>query len=243
MYRATIVDPVTESRLAIQRLMEYTAQFNPILTVFDLTEARKGITTAPIDFMFISDSFPEEETALFIENMKKTPAGKNCTYILTMSPESQSRTAVSNAMLVGIHGFLCQPYTLSSMEDITKLAQKVSCKNTEHRLYAATGLMLTTVDEFSEQEQGKEGKNVKDLWEQIKESCETYKRVTGSSVRDLVEDSLQEEPPKEEEEEVGYDGPSERVRKMFNSRLQMKFKLKEKLNRDLTGIKSGKNTK
>lgn len=214
MYRALIVDQFMESRLQLQRVAEHVANIREVVSVHDLKEAQGQLSLSPFHLVFISDAFGEEDIAVFIEKARLSPGGAHSAYVLLLKPDSQHRSAVSNGMILGAHGFLCHPFTVSAFEDATVLALKVALQNSKSRLRTATGLMLTNiVEEFQERDKKDKDEIPKDLWQQVQESCETYKRVTGDSITNVVVNALHKVSPSKRI--ASYNGASKRVRQMF----------------------------
>lgn len=217
MSRALIVSQFVETRVPLLQIATRCSRFKEVFSVHNLEEAYQSIQgSEKIEYIFLSNTFGQEQIAAFVERVKKTPGRGECAFVMVLGKEGQETSTIASNMLVGIHGFICEPLSAENVERAAQLASAVRLQESGVRLRAATGLMLAEVMEANDPQKGDGNRG--SLWNRVQESCERFKELTGESVSVSVVRELQEAPPSKRIPK--YNGVSSRVRSVF----ERKFK-------------------
>ena len=186
MKRIMLLSSRREAKAQLRPLLSYIKGFQVAAVPSKIEEARTLLQSEPpFHFVFIGGEFPETEAAAFIAEAKKKklPSGDKTVFVLLLGSATDSDRVASN-MMAGFHGFLCEPYSLESVTELTQLAGKVSEQHTVVRMKAATGILLSDLrDEDPASKAEPEGKN---LWEKSQQSCKWYNSVTNDSLTQVM---------------------------------------------------------
>lgn len=183
MSRAYIVFPADENRSSLQMFVDRVPRIKDVQSVSSLHEAKKRLKEkTPIDFLFVSNSFGLEEIAYFIEYAKKSAAGAESACILVCQTEEQTFAAIANLMVVGIHSFLSEPFSLERVEEAVELAASVKLQSSVTRMKAAAGITLA---EILNSRPGRD-ESLKSNWDEVDAVWAHYKRMTGNSLSNAV---------------------------------------------------------
>ena len=215
MSKALIVSQYVESRLPLLQIASRCPAFRDVVSVHNLGEAQSSIQQdTKTDFVFVTNTFSQEELAKFIEKVKRTPGLGECAFILVLGSEAPDSGTVAQHMFLGVHGFLCEPLSLEGLEQATKLAKAVKLQESTARLRAATGLMLCDVMEENDPQKN----STKNLWDRVQDGCRSFKELTGESVSVSVVKELKETPSSQRA--PSYNGVSSRVRSVFERKFR-----------------------
>lgn len=223
MTLALIIHDDSNVRQKLRRMLEEidsrqkTPTYSEVKLYVEAAPALTDLSSSPaVKTIFIAGSLGRSAIARFIEEAKKIEAAKKAAFILLIGQKESNRQTISNAMMVGVHGFLCSPFSLAAVEEVSRLTAGVRMTDTKLRLRAATGLMISAL--LKQQEKVKAtaeaeltGKKL-DLWEETQACCDQYKVSTGESVTTAVVQDMLTKPISERA--VCYDGVSRRVREI-----------------------------
>ena len=224
MAHALLVIPSAQTRLVIQRLLENLPNPVRVTAVKTLADAKECISnTLEYDLFLFSSEIEDKDIATFIEFTKKRLNALEAAFVMLLKPDEQTKENISSCMVFGIHGFLCEPISQEGLEEIIQLARNVRGQGSGARLKAASGLLLSDIREQNEE---KKRTSPSDIWDEVKESFDWYKKVTGQSVTVSVVEDLRKASPTERINE--YNGASKRVRNLVKC-TKLEEKLKEKL--------------
>lgn len=202
---------IVTAELSIKRrlleLVPYVPTLNKVIASANLIEARQALNSATrVGAIFIRNEFPQSSIATFIEETKKTFVGQDTCFILLISEEDQNSEIVANHLLIGFHGFLCEPFCLESVVETTNIASGVRMCGSKARIKAATGMLLSEMVPAGGS-----------LLDQIRRTLKEIRRIAGNSATISVVNSLHKLSPSKRLE--GYDGASSRVKDLFRKRL------------------------
>ena len=132
-----IFSPEPSDILALKQLIFASGRFNiykvnrcPHLTFNQLADESEAL----IDVVFVSDFRVGELTAgEFVRAAKGTKSGADSAYILLVKPENQSDSFVAERVANGFDGFLFEPFSLISLEEICELAIQIKVKRWKER--------------------------------------------------------------------------------------------------------------
>ena len=225
MKRALVICSNANKRAAVYQLAMNAPELDQVSTLPSFEAALSLDVMRPFDYVLIEDEFETSRTASFIELARKSPVARNASFILLLKEQDQQRQSLAANMMAGLHGFLCDPLSIGALQDALRLADGVKNGSSTERLKAASGLMLFDYFKPSDgwEEGGGQGKS---LWEQLQDTYQKYKELTGESLRMPVVRNLT--PLKASQRIRFYTGVSERVRKLF----ERKFFGSIKPNRD-----------
>jgi hypothetical protein len=217
MNRVLIISPDAETRSHLYQVASEVPEFGEIATSNSIKETLTNLAKAlPFRYVFISSGFDRLEIGTFIEQSRRTRAGRSSTYIIILKPEEQDMTSVANSMVLGAHGFLCEPFSVDAVSRISRLSRDVNTKGSFARLKAATGLMLS---EFLSGEnlsdENVSAADQKNLWDRVQDTYRRYRLLTGESLSGPVIQHVQNTTP--EQRLRLYTGVSERVRKLVEN--------------------------
>ncbi|MFN8389318.1 MAG: hypothetical protein U0136_03410 [Bdellovibrionota bacterium] len=222
MNRALVVSQHMETRLPLVQVLTQSSRFRDVRSVHNIEEANLSVIEHNLfDMIFIAESFGENEIAEFIAEIKRGKSGANTAFVLVMKSQIQDSNTVANNMFGGVHGFLCEPFSLDRVEESVKLALAVRNQSSGVRLRAATGLMLTEVINEIDPSPPSEGDSQKSIWQKVNDNCEKYKILTGESVSmSLIKDIKDARPS---ERMPKYTGVSNRVRGLLERKFREKI--------------------
>ena len=219
---ALIVNQFMESRIRLQQTLERVDHSMQIQSVHSLDEALALlISGSRFTLYFISNAFEQNDIVSFVDRVRRVDRSGGATLLLLLSQSDTSSELIAEHMLCGMHGFLCEPYSEDGLRDSIKLARSVSKQQSSDRLRAAAGLMLYDIMDEHDAAKG-QSNNGKDLWTRVKETCETYKALTGESVTNAVIQPMQSS--KMETRSTTYRGVSKRVRDLFRKKFRERLK-------------------
>lgn len=206
-----------ESRIRLHQVLErQTDQFD-VTSAHTLDEGLSTLMTgARFDLYFIAKAFEEDAIVNFVERVKRIDRTRFPVFVLLIPSGQTSAEVVGQHMLLGMHGFLCEPYSENGLQEAVKLARGVALQQTRQRLRAAAGLMLSDIMDEHRATKGA-AVNGMDLWSRVKETCETYKAVTGESVTTAV---VTQAETGSNSGFATYRGVSKRVRDMFRKKFR-----------------------
>lgn len=222
MNRGLIISPFLEQRIKLQRVLEYMPAFLEVDSAHSLDEAETSfLAKKKMNFVFIADHFEESAIAEFISRTKKSAQGKDTAFIMLHSSNLQNKDTIANQMILGFHGFLFEPYSEASILEVVSLSGRVKQQQSNARLKAATGLMLTDTIAEINGENEEEASHL-DTWQKVKHSCEEYKKITGESLTLAVVGAL--DKMGSSARLPSYTGASRRVRSLLKEKMKLRLR-------------------
>lgn len=215
---ALIVSHEGEIRQQIHQILERSSlavHTTACASVEDGLQALKQ-PRATYQAVFISQTTEPRELAEFIEAAKKLPSSCDAAIIVLMKSAEMAHSSISDSMIIGAHGFLCEPFTVSAAEEVLNLSRKVRLQHSKVRLRAATGLLLHGISQEGKSPEEPRGSG--NLWQDVQESCKRYREITGESVTTAVVSALHRIAPSQRIST--YNGVSTRVRHLFERKFR-----------------------
>lgn len=145
-FNAIVVDPDITTRMRLKHATTAVPQFDEVHLKNSLDEALWPLDgNERCDVIFISYLFDLKEVTNFIERAKQTKQGRDSAYVLVLKTKDQDHSTVANSVMLGVDGFLFEPYSVDSLVEITNLATKIRREREAAREKLATTLLLTDV--------------------------------------------------------------------------------------------------
>lgn len=146
-YDALVIEPDLDSRMRLKAAMTSVPAFKQSFQVGKVREGQQKIDTSqrPIDVVFISYRFPEEEVSEFIQYAKAAPMAQDAAFILIKRSQDQQSTSVASSVLAGADGLLFEPFSVDQLVEITRIASKVKKERSAAREEGALKFLLLDV--------------------------------------------------------------------------------------------------
>jgi hypothetical protein len=194
--RALIVSDNGDTRQRLKSLLDRLDTFYDTVACQSLSHAEKALDgPAQYRIVFVGNSFDSFQTALFLEHVRESASAQGAAYVLLVQPHESVRDTLSNSMLLGFHGVLCEPFSLSAVEEATMLCPCVRRTETKLRLRTATGLLLSSLSRDPKIHLSKKERGYANLLKEAEESCRQFKEQTNESVTTAVIKDLHTQPP------------------------------------------------
>ncbi len=229
MSRALVIDESNRLRTTVRQLAEHCGQFTEVDAVKNFEEARVSLALGRCySYIFISAAFDSGYLAQFVEDARLFPGTAMSTIVAFGDQSDGTVDAVANGMLVGVHGFMFDNYTVDRLNEIIRLAGRAQAQGTHLRLKAATGLILSEILEnvSKSEEPGNDDSQSRkqngDLWDRVQNSFDVYKHLTGESLGTAVAVNLQKISPSRRVPE--YRGVSKRVKNLLETKFKRQIK-------------------
>jgi response regulator RpfG family c-di-GMP phosphodiesterase len=97
------------------------------------------------DTVFISAKLEPSQIAEFINQAKQTRGGRDSAYILVIGAQDQSSSAVAGHVLAGADSFLCEPYSVDSLQEISLLSSTIKQQRLRERQEGAVRLLVDDI--------------------------------------------------------------------------------------------------
>ncbi len=126
-YTALIVDSDPTSRMRLKQATLPLPKFGSTSVASTIMEGLKrlGDGLSPVDIVFISHRFPQEESRDFITKGKETPGGEDSAYVSVMTNEGGNASNIATSLMSGFDGFLKEPYSVDDLDNTTILSTKI----------------------------------------------------------------------------------------------------------------------
>lgn len=145
-YNAIIVDSDAGSRMRLKQTTTVVSAFGHVMQLPFLNQAMARLQSdEPCDVIFISSSFEQEEIAAFINQGKQTKQGQLAAYVLTLKVGDQDTATVAKTVLYGADGFLCEPFSVDNVVEITHLSARVKKERAAAREKFAITLLVDDI--------------------------------------------------------------------------------------------------
>lgn len=231
-----IVDSDAEKKMRLKAAATPVALFHRIVLFHNLQEALNKIEVdGDCDIVFLSSRFEEKEISDFIAEVKHSPNGSDATFVLVLGLAGTQNQKLPEYMLLGIDGFLFEPYSVEGLTDTANLALKLRKERQGSRERLAIAVL------------------VKDIMKQVDAIALTKRLGLGSSklsarlealgaairklpdetiypyLNLLVEEMIASPLPEKMSQFESYKGASTRVKKVIEK------KILEELEKETTG--------
>ena len=227
-YNCIILDPDMPSRMKLKQATTQVSDFGKVTPVGTFMDANNILTNADnhMDIIFVSSRFDNELIVNFINEAKKTKSGQDSAYILIMKALPQGGATLAQSLMMGGDSILCEPYSVDSMLEITRLAAKIKKERSDARERIAISLFINDIVNQIDvvaclKASGCEpGTSVKKL----REMCNSLKNLS-QEMQTYYLDSISEKfieakvPPKALTGAKKYGGVSSRVKRKMESKI------------------------
>lgn len=227
-YNCIILDPEMASRMKLKQATTQVTDFGKVTPVGAFNEANNILSSGEmmIDVIFVSARFENELITNFITQAKLTKAGQDTAYIMVMNALPQGGASLAQNMMMGGDSILCEPYSVDSMLEITRIAAKVKKERADSREKIAINLLIgdmcNQIDLIAclKSSGCEPGTSIK----KFREICASLKNITPEKVSfyyDTLISRLMDAkaPPKALGGGRNYSGVSSRVKKRMESKL------------------------
>lgn len=143
---ALVIDPELESRMRLKHATSMLHNFDKLTQCASISEATQKIGTSdPFGIVFLSEKLEKNEALNFVKSSKQSPQSQDSAFVYLVKSQADMSTLVATNMLSGIDGFLCEPFSVDSLSEITVLAAKVKKERGEARELAAMRFLMTQI--------------------------------------------------------------------------------------------------
>ncbi len=223
-----IVDPDLDTRMRLRQAMVAVPDFGLVRQCGALREALGHLQNDPTgcDVVFISHRFQEDsEVREFIKQLKETPSSQDAAFVLVLQEQPEQTAEFATQVATGFDSFLVEPYSVNSLVEITKLANKVKKERGESRARIAVNLLAANmIDQLdmvaylksSGYEVGRSMSKLKDMAATMRQFCEDYSEVCSETLIKLFSEAPL---PKKIFQVKKYSGVSDRVKKRMEQKI------------------------
>ncbi len=227
-YNGIILDPDMPSRMKLKQATTQVSDFTKVTPVGTINDANSILNSGEgnVDIIFVSARFDNATIISFINQAKLTKAGQDTAYIMVMKALPQGGATLAQNMMMGGDSILCEPYSVDSMLEITRIAAEVKKERADTREKMAITLLLgdiiSQVDviaclKSSGCEPGTSIRKFRDI-------CGSLKNLSPEKIGyyyDLMVTKFMEAkiPPKALSSHKKYAGVSSRVKKKMESKI------------------------
>ena len=223
-FDALIVDAELDSRMRLRQAASNLPQFSHVTMANSLPVAVSNLEgDANCDVILLRPSFPEKDMELFIQKCKQTKQGQGCALILVVRNKHSDTGSIARSFAGGVDGFLSEPYSVETIQQIFEIAAALKQKKMETRCRAAIEVMLkkivTVLDMAAQEERFGKGTGVKRELAHLCRALHELASVDPDAYQSLlvsVFESVQPPAPTLTEKRPLYEGASERVKKKIS---------------------------
>ena len=146
-YDAFIVDSDIDTRMRLRQATSSVPQFGKIHVFSSPRECTQKLQLGGdhCDVIFLSSKFEMSEVQEFIRLAKETKTGQDSAYILVLGARDQGSGVIANNVMIGVDGFLFEPYSVDQLVEITGLSAKVKRERSASRERIGLTLLLTDI--------------------------------------------------------------------------------------------------
>ena len=203
-------------RLLIQAIQQ-SGLYGQLCVARTLPQGIEFLRGDRFDTIFLGCEFDCEEVAEFSEALRATLVNEKSQCVLIVGEDGADLPSVAKYMVVGVHSFVCEPYSIQSVSESTDLARKVQDRGSRARLKAAAGIILQdALKEMYPEVQSTLAVDV-NLWREIQHAYAHFKKLTGYSLTSPVVTKLQKLKPVERARR--YARISEGLRHLLSSQI------------------------
>jgi len=143
-YCALIVDGKLEHRARLRVAMNATSLFPTVHAANSLQEAERHLSEEPIDVVFIAMREDAAAIARFIQRSKQDPARRDAAYVLLLEGRRES-VVIARTLVDGADALLLEPYSVESLQTITRLAEKMKKERARARMQVPLRLLVREI--------------------------------------------------------------------------------------------------
>jgi response regulator RpfG family c-di-GMP phosphodiesterase len=221
-----IVDSDVEKKLRLKQattpvtLFKQTLLFNNLEEVIQKMQVDDGC-----DIIFISTRFPESDVASFVSRVKQSKSGQDSTFVMVLGAKESQSPKLPEYMLLGIDGFLFEPYSVDGLTETANLAIKIKRERKDAREKLAITVM---VKDMIKQIDGiaitkKFGLGSSKLAARLESLSGSIRRLSedslGSYYHVLVDEMMKAPIPEKLAQMESYKGASSRVKKTLEKKI------------------------
>lgn len=145
-YDAIICDSDLDARMRLKQVTTSVINFGKTFQYQSLRESLTKLNGAErVDVVFVSHRFTREEIGEFVGQAKQTAQGQDSAYILVMKASQQDSGSVAQNVMLGVDGFLFEPYSVDQLVEITELSARVRKERSLARETAAFKFLLNDI--------------------------------------------------------------------------------------------------
>lgn len=221
-----IVDSDLERRMRLKQATVPVTLFRQTTQLSTLDEALSKLDYDDSgDLIFISSRFGEAEMSTFISRAKEMKRGQDSTFVLVLDAKEQASARLPEYMLLGIDGFLFEPYSVDGLVETANLSLRIKGERREARERLAITVMakdiIRQIDTLSLLKRysltsSKVSQRLTSLGESVRklsnDSLEVYFKV-------LVDEMIAAPLPEKQFQVQSYVGASSRVKKLMEKKL------------------------
>ena len=145
-YNTIIIEPDSGVRARLGEALRSCQDFDQVIPSNDFTDVNAAMDRLDrIDVFFISSRLNRYHIKDFIDEVSAKFKTRDASRILLLDTSSQDTSSVASRMLEGLDGFLAEPFSLSSLQDIVQLATEIKKKRSKQREETAINLLLKEI--------------------------------------------------------------------------------------------------
>ncbi len=146
-FDAFIVDSEIDTRMRLRQATSSVTQFGKIHVFSSTRECSQRFQVGGdhCDVVFLSSKFDTKDVQDFIHVSKETKTGQDTAYILVLGARDQGSGVIANNVMIGVDGFLFEPYSVDQLVEITTLSAKVRKERSAARERIGLTLLLTDI--------------------------------------------------------------------------------------------------
>ncbi|RIL01814.1 MAG: hypothetical protein DCC75_13475 [Proteobacteria bacterium] len=123
-----VAEPDINRRGRLKTAAQAIPSFKRIDQVSTLNEAISRISSDKnIDVLFLSSDYPEAEIGSFIAHTKEHFPNSDYAFVVILK-QVDDQSALARIMLLGVHGFLCEPYSVDRLLE-HRASQEALCRD------------------------------------------------------------------------------------------------------------------
>jgi len=148
--RAIILDPTMDRRTSLKQLLVATEKYKSVTIAGALKDGLAILkeAEATIDVICLSRAYGAEKVRNFIEAVGKVPQGECGVFILLLDPDTPTKIATAEALVLGAHNCLKEPYSVDDVKEVTEGAMELSTQFREERDRAGISGMVSEVMKY-----------------------------------------------------------------------------------------------
>lgn len=145
-FEAVIIDPELEARTRLRQATLALPAFGKVVQAAGSRDAHERIKDLDRpDIIFLSYRLGEETIKSYVLEAKQASETQDSAFVMVLGEQSQASTTIASSMLIGVDGFLFEPFSVDSLMEITKLATRVKTERAAFRQRGAIKLLVAQI--------------------------------------------------------------------------------------------------